>query len=142
LRFLQDEQLLIRATIMWWKLVLLTIYLAVLFVLSRILEAVSYYHGGYLASRLLDPVSLSVRKLKAILDQRGVSYTGVVERYEFTDLIQTSGILSHSKICFTYISYSFVEPGLFNLQFCVLQKHVYRVFQCVLNNITKDVLKI
>lgn len=70
---------------------LLTIYLAVLFVLSRILEAVSYYEGGYLASRFLDPVSLSVRKLKAILDQRGVSYTGVVERYELTDLVQKSG---------------------------------------------------
>jgi E3 ubiquitin-protein ligase RNF103 len=71
---------------MWWKLVLLTIYLAVLFVLSRILEVFSNYHGG-----LLDPVSLSVRKLKAILDQRGISYNGVVERYELTSLVQTSG---------------------------------------------------
>jgi E3 ubiquitin-protein ligase RNF103 len=76
---------------MWWKLVLLTIYLAVLFILSRILEAVTYYQGGYLASRLLDPVSLSVRKLKALLDQRGVSYTGVIERGEITDLVQKSG---------------------------------------------------
>jgi E3 ubiquitin-protein ligase RNF103 len=83
---------------MWWKLVLLTIYLAVLFVLSRILEAVSYYHGGYLANRLLDPVSLSVRKLKAILDQRGVSYTGVIERYELTGLVQTSGICNSFSI--------------------------------------------
>lgn len=77
--------------IMWWKLVLLTIYLAVLFVLSRILEAVTHYQGGYLPSRLLDPVSLSVRRLKALLDQRGVSYTGVVERHELTELVQQSG---------------------------------------------------
>lgn len=76
---------------MWWKLVLLTLYLSVLFILSRILEAVAYYEGGYLASRLLDPVSLSVRKLKAILNQRGVSYTGVVAQNELTELVQTSG---------------------------------------------------
>jgi len=77
---------------MWWKLVLLTIYLAVLFVLSRILEAVTHYQGGYLPSRLLDPVSLSVQRLKALLDQRGVSYTGIVERQELTELVQQSGV--------------------------------------------------
>jgi len=77
---------------MWWKLVLLTIYLAVLFILSRILEAVTHYQGGYLPSRLLDPVSLSVRRLKALLDQRGVSYTGIVERHELTELVQQSGM--------------------------------------------------
>ena len=72
-------------------MLLLLIYLVALFVLSRVLEAVSYYEGGYLASRLLDPVSLSVRKLKTLLDQRGVSYAGVVERQELTQLIETSG---------------------------------------------------
>ena len=77
---------------MWWKLLLLTLYLAVLFVLSRILEAVAYYDSGYLASRLLDPVALSVRKLKTLLDQRGVSYAGVVEKQELTDLVDASGI--------------------------------------------------
>jgi len=80
--------------IMWWKLVLLTIYLAVLFVLSRILEVVTHYQGGYLPSRLLDPVSLSVQRLKALLDQRGVSYTGIVERHELTELVQQSGVYS------------------------------------------------
>ena len=77
---------------MWWKLVLLTIYLAVLFVLSRILEVMTHYQGGYLPSRLLDPVSLSVQRLKALLDQRGVSYTGIVERHELTELVQQSGL--------------------------------------------------
>ena len=77
---------------MWWKLVLLTFYVSLLFVLSRILEAVSYYEGGaFLASRLLDPVSLSVQRLKAILDERGVSYTGVLERRELKQLVKTSG---------------------------------------------------
>ena len=76
---------------MWWKLFLLALYLTVLFILSRLLETVAYYEGGYLASRLLDPVSLSVRKLKLLLDQRGVSYAGVVEKQELTELIESSG---------------------------------------------------
>ena len=76
---------------MWWKIFLLAVYLTVLFVLSRLLETVAYYEGGYLASRLLDPVSLSVRRLKLLLDQRGVSYAGVVEKQELTELIESSG---------------------------------------------------
>lgn len=79
---------------MWGKLVLLVLYLAVLFVLSRILEAIAYYEDGYLASHLLDPVSLSVRKLKILLDQRGVSYAGVVEKKELTELVDASGRFS------------------------------------------------
>jgi E3 ubiquitin-protein ligase RNF103 len=76
---------------MWWKLLLLTLYLGVLFLLSRLLEAVAWYEGGFLASRLLDPVSLSVKKLKMLLDQRGVSYAGVVEKQELTQLMEASG---------------------------------------------------
>ena len=82
---------------MWWKLFLLALYLSALFLLSRVLETVSYYEGGYLASRILDPVSLSVRKLKLLLDQRGVSYAGVVEKYELTELIHNSGLILFIK---------------------------------------------
>ena len=77
---------------MWLKLLLLTLYIFLVFVLSRILETVSFYDAGYLASRLLDPVSLSVKKLKSVLDQRGVSYNGVVEKAELTDLVEASGM--------------------------------------------------
>ena len=80
---------------MWWKLVLLTLYLAMLFILSRILEAVAYYEGR-VASHLIDPVSLGVRKLKLLLDKRGVSYAGVVEKPEMTDLVETSGTTDKS----------------------------------------------
>lgn len=89
----------------------MTLYLSVLFILSRILEAVAYYEGGYLSSRLLDPVSLSVRKLKAILDQRGVGYTGVVEQKELTELVTTSGIcdmlnvMNSNEIVYYYYYY-------------------------------------
>ncbi len=72
----------------------MTLYLAVLVILSRILEVVAYYESGYLASHLLDPVSLSVRKLKTLLDQRGVSYAGVVEKQELTGLVDASGTVA------------------------------------------------
>ena len=85
---------------MWWKLLLLSLYLVTLFFLSRILETVAYYEGGYLASRILDPVSLSVRKLKLLLDQRGVSYAGVVEKQELTDLIGNSGNGRHFVVVY------------------------------------------
>ena len=79
---------------MWWRLALLCVYLLVLVLLSRLLEAVAYLEGGALANRLLDPVTLSVRKLKVLLDRRGVSYAGVVEKQELTDLINASGELT------------------------------------------------
>jgi len=55
------------------------------------LEIVAYYEAGYISSKLLDPVSLSVKKLKMLLDQRGVSYAGVIEKLELTELVDTSG---------------------------------------------------
>ena len=65
-----------------------------IFYVSRFLETVAYFEGGYFSSRLLDPVSLSVRRLKTLLDQRGVSYAGVVEKKELTDLVEASGMLA------------------------------------------------
>ena len=102
---------------MWWKLFLLSLYLVLLFVLSRILEAVAYYEGGYLASRLLDPVSLSVRRLKTLLDQRGVSYAGVVERPELTELVDASGKLTTAikiKACFIFYVWLLLSASYLN----------------------------
>lgn len=113
---------------MWLKLLLLTLYLALLFLLSRILETVAYYDSGYLASRILDPVSLSVRKLKTLLDQRGMSYTGLVEKKELTELVETSGEViieiysSLASVASIYhpflsiLSFIFGDPQGFNVQ--------------------------
>lgn len=76
---------------MWIKLFLLSFYLFVLFVLSRIIEAFSYYQSGYFSSHLIDPFTLSVQKLKAILDNRGVTYFNVIEKQELSDLVESSG---------------------------------------------------
>lgn len=80
---------------MWLKLLLLTFYLLFLFVISRILEAASWYQDtdAFLSSfAALDPIALSVKKLKQLLDGRGISYSGVVEKQELIELIESSGL--------------------------------------------------
>lgn len=80
---------------MWLKLLLLTFYLIFLFVISRILETASWYQdteGFFSSFAALDPIALSVKKLKQILDGRGISYSGVVEKQELIELIESSGL--------------------------------------------------
>ena len=76
---------------MWLKLCLLLMYITVLFLLARLVEALTWYETGSLSRRLLDPMTLSVAKLKALLEQRGVSYDAVVEKAELTQLVEGSG---------------------------------------------------
>ena len=76
---------------MWLKLCLLLMYITVLFMLARLVEALTWYETGSLSRRLLDPMTLSVAKLKALLEQRGVSYDTVVEKAELTKLVEGSG---------------------------------------------------
>ncbi|XP_054720256.1 E3 ubiquitin-protein ligase RNF103-like [Uloborus diversus] len=86
---------------MWLKLLLLTLYLIFLFILSRILETASWYQdtGSFLSSFVaLDPITLSVKKLKEILDSRGVSYIGVVEKQELMELVESSGMPSNEEL--------------------------------------------
>ncbi|KAL8572682.1 hypothetical protein ACOMHN_049811 [Nucella lapillus] len=75
---------------MWLKLCLLLIYIIVLFLLARLVEALTWYETGSLSRRLLDPMTVSVAKLKALLEQRGVSYDTVVEKAELTQLVEGS----------------------------------------------------
>ena len=79
------------------RLGLLLLYLALLFLLVRVIETLAWYEAGFLAAQIIDPFSLSVRTLKSLLDGRGVSYDGVVEKKEMTNLIQTSGKLMSSN---------------------------------------------
>ena len=79
---------------MWLKLFLLTTYILLLLLLSRVLEALSWCevgYGGQWSRQLLDPMALSVAKLKALLEHRGVSYDHVVEKSELSSLVTASG---------------------------------------------------
>eukprot|EP00057_Strongylocentrotus_purpuratus_P007772 XP_011662246.1 PREDICTED: E3 ubiquitin-protein ligase RNF103-like [Strongylocentrotus purpuratus] len=73
------------------KIVFLLVYATLLFLLARMLEYIPWYQTGLLMMKLIDPVSLSVKKLKSLLDGRGLSYEGVIDKAELTQLVEESG---------------------------------------------------
>jgi len=76
----------------WVQATLLTIYLVLVFVLCRILDLVLWYHHGISSTQIVDPLLLSVRQLKQLLEIRGVSYAGYVEKKDLAQLIEASGM--------------------------------------------------
>lgn len=76
---------------MWLKLFFLLLYFSVLFVLARLVEAVVWYETGTFATQLVDPVSLSYRRLKTILECRGLGHSGLAEKKEVSELVEKSG---------------------------------------------------
>lgn len=80
--------------------VVLLSYLLLAFLTARIFEISStWLKAGCLASQLLNPFALSVRKLKAILEQRGVSYKGLVEKKELAELVEACGVVTEAENC-------------------------------------------
>jgi E3 ubiquitin-protein ligase RNF103 len=77
--------------IMFLKLILFLAYIVILFILARLLEAIEWIEVGNLSRRLLDPMTMSVIKLKALLDQRGINYEGAIEKQELAELVESSG---------------------------------------------------
>ncbi|KAH3708122.1 E3 ubiquitin-protein ligase RNF103-like [Dreissena polymorpha] len=75
----------------WIKVALLLVYLSVLFILTRLLEATIWYEQGQMSLQFLDPMTLSVLRLKAILEQRGVSFENMLEKQELSNLVQATG---------------------------------------------------
>ncbi|MBZ3883615.1 E3 ubiquitin-protein ligase RNF103 [Sciurus carolinensis] len=76
---------------MWLKLFFLLLYFLVLFVLARFFEAIVWYETGIFATQLVDPVALSFRKLKTILECRGLGYSGLPEKKDVRELVEKSG---------------------------------------------------
>lgn len=76
---------------MWLKLFFLLLYFIVLFMLARLFEAVVWYEAGMFATQLVDPVTLSYKKLKTILECRGLGYSGLAEKKDVSELVEKSG---------------------------------------------------
>lgn len=76
---------------MWWKLFFLLLYFLMLFILARFFEAVVWYETGIFATQLVDPVTLSFRRLKTILECRGLGYSGLAEKRDVRELVENSG---------------------------------------------------
>ncbi|CAI5677274.1 unnamed protein product [Oreochromis niloticus] len=69
-----------------------------LFTLARIFEAVVWYETGMFATQLVDPVTLSYKKLKTILECRGLGYSGLVEKKDVSELVEKSGELTQGEL--------------------------------------------
>ncbi|KAK0154245.1 E3 ubiquitin-protein ligase RNF103 [Merluccius polli] len=83
---------------MWLKLFFILVYFLVLFTLARLLETVVWYETGLFATQLVDPVTLSYRKLKTILECRGLGYSGIAEKKDVSDLVEKSGELMQGEL--------------------------------------------
>ncbi|XP_034765554.2 E3 ubiquitin-protein ligase RNF103-like isoform X1 [Acipenser ruthenus] len=83
---------------MWLKLFLLLLYFLMLFVLARFFEASVWYESGIFATQLVDPVTLSFKKLKTILECRGLGYSGLPEKKDVRELVEKSGDLMEGEL--------------------------------------------
>ncbi|XP_041909578.1 E3 ubiquitin-protein ligase RNF103 isoform X2 [Corvus kubaryi] len=83
---------------MWVKLCCLLLYFLALFVLARVFEAVAWYESGFLATQLVDPVALSFRKLRTILECRGLGHSRLPEKKDVRELVEKSGDLMEGEL--------------------------------------------
>ncbi|XP_073710152.1 E3 ubiquitin-protein ligase RNF103 [Misgurnus anguillicaudatus] len=83
---------------MWWKLFFLLLYFFMLFILARFFEAIVWYETGIFATQLVDPVTLSFKKLKTILECRGLGYSGLAEKRDVRELVENSGELMQGEL--------------------------------------------
>lgn len=82
------------------KVVLVLIYLLLVFVAAKVLDiSSSWLELSCVASPLFNPFALSVKKLKSLLDERGVSYAGVVDKRELAQLVKESGSFNSEENC-------------------------------------------
>ncbi|XP_008484944.1 E3 ubiquitin-protein ligase RNF103 [Diaphorina citri] len=82
----------------WVRIFILITYFILVFIVSRILDLVLWYHHGYLPNDLVDPIVLNVRQLKLLLDSRGISYTGVLEKQQLVELLNDSAHVVKSEV--------------------------------------------
>ena len=82
------------------KAILVLIYFLLVFLLAKILDlSSSWLELSCVASPLFNPFALSVRRLKTLLDERGISYVGIVDKTELTQLVEESGGFTSDDNC-------------------------------------------
>uniref|UniRef100_A0A1B6CX40 Uncharacterized protein n=1 Tax=Clastoptera arizonana TaxID=38151 RepID=A0A1B6CX40_9HEMI len=82
----------------WSPLFLLLIYLLLVFLICRLFDLIFTSHQNITPTAIVDPIILSVRQLKLLLEHRGVSYTGYVEKKELVHLVEASADLVQGEV--------------------------------------------
>nr|CAD7392522.1 unnamed protein product [Timema cristinae] len=77
---------------------LLVITRGMVFLISRIFEWFPWYQNSVSSIETVDPFILSVRQLKLLLETRGVSYTGYIEKKELVQLVEDSASVVQGEV--------------------------------------------
>lgn len=83
---------------LWSQVILFFVYAVLVFFVSRIIDLVLWYHQGMPSTQIVDPLLLSVRQLKQLLENRGVSYTGYVEKKELAQLAEETAHIVQGEV--------------------------------------------
>lgn len=82
------------------KAILVLMYFLLIFLVAKVLDlSANWLELSCVASPLFNPLAVSVRKLKRLLDERGVSYVGVVDKTELAQLVEESGSFCSNCNC-------------------------------------------
>ncbi|XP_054263281.1 E3 ubiquitin-protein ligase RNF103-like [Macrosteles quadrilineatus] len=82
----------------WTPLCLLVLYLVLMFMVARLLDLLTWCHQGVTPTDMVDPLLLSVRQLKLLLEIRGISYTGYYEKRELAHLVESTADVSQGEL--------------------------------------------
>jgi E3 ubiquitin-protein ligase RNF103 len=85
---------------MFAKAILVLLYFLLVFLVAKFLDlSSSWLELGCVVSPLFNPFALSVRRLKTLLDERGISYVGIVDKTELVQLVKESGSFNSEDNC-------------------------------------------
>ena len=70
---------------------LVIVFLILAISISRLIDFIICYHNGISPTQIVDPLLLSIRQLKYLLEIRGISNIGYLEKKELAHLVATSG---------------------------------------------------
>lgn len=82
----------------WTQSVLLILYFCCIFINTRIFDAVLWLWYGTSSMQFVDPTILSVHQLKQLLDSRGISYSGYIEKKELVQLVKDTATIFEGEI--------------------------------------------
>nr|XP_053644478.1 uncharacterized protein LOC128697002 [Cherax quadricarinatus] len=84
---------------MWRRPALLVLYLAVLVVVTWIVELGFWWDTGYASYQIVNPLrNLSVSQIRTLLEMRGIPYAAFLEKSEIVNLLQQSGSVQYGEI--------------------------------------------
>ncbi|XP_042864257.1 E3 ubiquitin-protein ligase RNF103-like [Penaeus japonicus] len=84
---------------MWQRPALALLYLAIVVVVTWMVEMVFWWDAGYTSYQIVNPLrNLSVSQLRSLLEIRGIQHTALLEKSEIVNLLQQSGPVQYGEL--------------------------------------------